>query len=64
MNHNKISVITNHFRINHSFHEPYEVLLDGNFIKLIVEKGQPFFRKLEELLNGKVFWKVTECIIR
>lgn len=64
MNLNRISAVTNYYRLNHGFYEPYEVLLDGNFIKLIVERGQPFVHKLEELLNGKVFSKVTECIIR
>ena len=64
MNLNRITSVVNHYRLNFNFYEPYEVLLDGNFLKLMVERGQPFVRKLEELLNGKVFSKVTECIIR
>lgn len=36
MNTNKITSTTGFFRINFDFHEPYELLLDGNFIKLAV----------------------------
>jgi U3 small nucleolar RNA-associated protein 23 len=64
MNQDRITTTTNFFRLNFEFHEPYELLLDGNFLKLIVERGQPFVHKLEIILNGKVFAHVTECIIR
>jgi rRNA-processing protein FCF1 len=37
--------------------------LDGNFVKLLVEKNPPFLKKLEQILNGKIFSKVTDCII-
>ena len=38
MNHQQIDKIVNFYRINHQFHEPYQIILDGNAIKLIVEK--------------------------
>jgi rRNA-processing protein FCF1 len=32
-------------------------------MKLLVEKNPPFLKKLEKILNGKIFFKVTDCII-
>ena len=47
MNLNRITAVVDYYRLNHGIYEPYEVLLDGNFLKLMVERGQPFVRKLE-----------------
>ena len=63
MNLEKITTITEYFRVNFNFFEPYEIILDGNFLKLLVEKNPPFFKKLEQILNGKIFFKVTDCVI-
>lgn len=38
MNNQQISKILNFFRLNFQFHQPYQLILDGNFIKLLVEK--------------------------
>ena len=59
----KISSVTEYFRVNFNFHEPYEVILDGNFTKLLVERNPPFLKRLEQILNGKVFPKVTDCVL-
>ncbi len=64
MNNQQVGKLINFYRINHSFHPPYNFVLDGNFIKLIVEKEIDFKRKLENALDAKVKLKVTTCIIR
>lgn len=38
MNNQQISKISNFLRLNYDFHSPYTYLLDGNFIKTLVEK--------------------------
>lgn len=38
MNNQQVDKIISYFRINHQFHDPYQLMLDGNFIKLLVEK--------------------------
>ncbi len=45
MDNQQVSKLVNFFRINYQFHDPYQLLLDGNFIKLIVEKGIDLKRK-------------------
>ena len=46
MNQDRITTTTEYFRVNFNFHEPYEIILDGNFIKLLVERNPPFVKKL------------------
>jgi hypothetical protein len=38
MNNQQVSQILTFYRINYNFHDPYRFILDGNFIKLLVEK--------------------------
>jgi U3 small nucleolar RNA-associated protein 23 len=64
MNNQQIDKIINFFRINYQFHDPYRILLDGNFIKLVVEKGIDLSRRLETATKGRVSLRVTSCIIR
>ena len=64
MNNQQVSKLVNFFRINYQFHDPYQLLLDGNFIKLLVEKGIDLKRKFENTIKGKANLKVTSCIIR
>lgn len=45
MNNQQVDRIVSFFRINHQFHDPYQLLLDGNFIKLLVEKDIDIKRK-------------------
>jgi hypothetical protein len=45
MNNQQIDKIVNFYRINHQFHDPYQLLLDGNFIKLLIEKEIDLKRK-------------------
>lgn len=64
MNNQQIDKIVNFFRINHQFHDPYRFMLDGNFIKLLVEKELNFKRKLDNIIQGRVSLRVTSCILR
>ena len=36
MNNQQVGKIVGFFRIHHQFHDPYQIILDGNFIKLLV----------------------------
>jgi rRNA-processing protein FCF1 len=38
MNNQQITKIINYFRLNHGFHSPYSFIVDGNFLKILVEK--------------------------
>lgn len=38
MNNQQIAKIIEYFRINHNFHSPYTFLLDGNFLKILLER--------------------------
>ena len=38
MNNQQVNQVLTFYRINFHFHDPYKFLLDGNFIKLILEK--------------------------
>ena len=46
MNNQQIDKIINFYRINHKFHPPYQLILDGNFVKLLVEKDLSFAHKV------------------
>ena len=43
-----------YYRINFHFQEPYKVVLDGNFIKVCIDKKIELKGKLEKTLGGKV----------
>ena len=64
MNNQQIDRIINFYRINHQFHEPYQFLMDGNFIRLLVEKELDLKWKFEQSIKGKCTLRVTSCIIR
>ena len=64
MNNQQTDRIINFYRINHQFHEPYQFLIDGNFIRLLVEKELDLKRKFEQSIKGKCTLRVTSCIIR
>lgn len=38
MNNQQVTKILNYFRITHDFHSPYSLIIDGNFLKILVEK--------------------------
>ena len=62
MNNQQITKIINFFRINYQFHSPFTLLIDGNFLKLLVEKEISFEEKLASVLPGKFKLKTTSCI--
>jgi len=64
MNNQQIDKIINFYRINHKFHQPYQLILDGNFLTLLKQKDIPFKHKLCTIINGNVQLKVTSCILR
>jgi len=43
-----------YYRRNYLFQEPYKVVLDGNFIKVCIDKKIELKGKLEKTLGGKV----------
>lgn len=64
MNNQQVDRIVNFFRINHHFHDPYQLILDGNFIKIMVERDIDLKRKFENATNGRAVLRVTSCILR
>lgn len=64
MNNQQVDKVVNFFRINFGFHDPYQLLLDGNFIKLLVEKGIDLKRKFENVVTGRVTLRVTSCVLQ
>jgi rRNA-processing protein FCF1 len=64
MNNQQIYKIVNFFRINHQFHDPYQFILDGNFLKLVLEKQLDLHRKLENAIDGRITLRVTSCVLR
>jgi len=42
------------YRINFNFREPYKIILDGNFIKVSLDKKVELRTKLEKVLGGKI----------
>lgn len=42
----------NFFKINFGFFEPFNILIDGNFLHLCLEKKIDFKTKLEKLMKG------------
>ena len=64
MNNQQVSQVLTFYRINCGFHDPYKFLLDGNFIKLIVEKEIDFKKRLENAITGKTKFYVPSCLIR
>lgn len=64
MNNQQVGQVLTFYRMNFNFHDPYKFLIDGNFIKLIVEKEVDFKRRLESVINGKIKFYVPSCLIR
>lgn len=63
MNNQQITKIINYFRINHNYHSPYTFILDGNFLKLLVEKDINLEERLKPIITGKIRVKVTNCML-
>ena len=63
MNNQQITKIINYYRINHNFHSPFNFIIDGNFLKIMVEKDINLEEKLKPLIPGKIRLKVTGCTI-
>lgn len=63
MNNQQIHKIIEYFRMNHNFHSPFTFLLDGNFLKLLVEKDLSLEEKLKNIVPGKIRIMVTGCIV-
>lgn len=61
MNNQQISKIISYFRINHNFHSPFTFLVDGNFLKILVEKDIDLEDRLKPVVPGKVRVRVTTC---
>ena len=64
MNNQQVDHVLTFYRINFGFHDPYKFLLDGNFIKLILEKEVDFKKRLENAITGKIKFYVPSCLIR
>lgn len=64
MNNQQVSQVLTFYRINFDFHDPYKFLLDGNFIKLILEREVDFKKRLENAITGKIKFYVPSCLIR
>jgi len=46
MNNQQIDKIINFYRINHHFHTPYQLIIDGNFITYLVQKDIDLKKKI------------------
>lgn len=53
----------NFFKINLGFFDPFHVILDGNFLHLLLERKIDFKDKLEKILKGSVILQCSECIV-
>jgi len=53
----------NFYKINFAFFDPFHLLLDGNFLNLLVEKKIDLKGKLEKILKGTIFLQSSECIV-
>lgn len=53
----------NYYKINFGFFDPFHLILDGNFLNLLVEKKMDLKDRLEKILKGAVFLQSTECIV-
>lgn len=53
----------NFYKINFNFFDPFHLLLDGNFLHLLLEKKLDIKQKLEKILKGIVFLHSTNCIV-
>lgn len=45
--------VIQYYRINFHFREPYKVIVDGNFVKVCVDKKVDIKHKIEKILGGK-----------
>ena len=63
MNNQQINKVLNFFRINHDFVAPFTLLVDGNFLKVLVEKELSFEEKLKATMPGKFKIRTTTCIV-
>lgn len=64
MDSQQITKILSYFRINHNFHSPYNFIIDGNFLKILIEKGMDLEDKLKPIVQGKLKVKVTHCTLQ
>jgi len=60
----QIKRICNFYKINFDFHFPFMILLDGNFLKLAIDRKFRLKEKLEKLLKGEVWLYITSCVIK
>ena len=51
----------NFFKINFGFFEPFHLIIDGNFLSIILEKKLDIKGKLEKILKSTVFLQATNC---
>ena len=54
----------NYYRIYFDFHYPYKILIDGNFLKLCIDKEFILKEKLSKWLKGEIVFYVTSCVIQ
>ena len=64
MNVQQVEKIINFFRLHHDFHDPYCLLLDGNFMTLLLQHSIDITRKLTNITKGHLRLKVTQCTLR
>lgn len=51
------------YKINLGLFQPYNIIIDGNFIKVALSKGMNIYKYLSKLLVGKIKLYTTKCII-
>ncbi|KAM3132063.1 hypothetical protein pb186bvf_015807 [Paramecium bursaria] len=52
------------YRIFFNFHQPYQLVLDGNFIKVMTDNGIDLERQFLKLTKQKCWRHTTECVLR
>jgi len=53
-----------YYKINFDYHMPYRFLIDGNFLKICVDKKFPLIKKLESYFKGICWIYATSCVIK
>lgn len=62
--HKKVSRTLNFLKITHRFHEPFKVVLDGNFINALLQSKTDAAEAIGKLLSASVKLYTSRCVLR
>lgn len=62
--HKKVTRTLNFLKITHRFHEPFKVVLDGNFINALLQSKTNAAEAIGKLLSAPVKLYTSRCVLR